>query len=280
MSWHCSDFAGWKKIHAEVSGGYEGVFHLHDTKDHRSGRHMAKSMLGILQLCPGARLGASSTDPVSGLFGPLVDVPDGFVDSGRQEVEKVHCEICGFFVNPVNHVFRCRASTLKRSARKELLGDAVHMLDVKVLVTNTEVAEKMYTIVASRYASKTGQAAYMRAIGIDLGHKRSEKDLSNEFERDYIDKHRGPYLKYLSAGLGIPLSCLDEFYSCFSGVLDPTGNSKRQVVGSPVVKFRDKFEFYGFLVVMWLSVLGMLSLIGFMTVKVIGWPTYDKVYVG
>jgi len=253
-----------ERVYADVSGGVEGVFHLHDTKDYRTGRHMAKALLGILQLCPDARLGSSHGDVDSELFGTLsVELSEGKLSD--RKAEKVLCKKCGFYVNPVNHVFRCRVVVPARDAKKELLGDAIHMLDVKLVVTSSVVSSDVYTIVVAKYASKAGQASYMRAVGVDVGCVRGDRDLSNEFERDYLTKYRRQYLDYLAAELGTSLKSVGNCYELLSKESRVVKRVMRREKGF-ATGFWVKIKLLVFLFTVWIGIIGgaVLGLWGFL----------------
>jgi len=127
---------------------------------------------------------------------PLV-VPIGVVSG------KVQCDECGFLVNPVNHVSRCKVQSVGRLEhhvqnrqvwdcveKLARFGDMVHKWDVNVALRAQGVDWPEVESRSQEYISAEAQTAYMSQLGASVprfssdGH--SPRKISSSFEASYL----------------------------------------------------------------------------------------------
>lgn len=117
---------------------------------------------------------------------------------------KVTCLRCGFLVNPVDHVSRCKIGG--HSERSEFdyrswIGDAVHALDVRRVfeLLETKGAAEFKTPAErhgayQKYTSSKGQREYIETVNLQ-NPDISDKRMATEFETLYTGEFRRNYLK-------------------------------------------------------------------------------------
>jgi len=116
--------------------------------------------------------------------------------------KKEYCTRCGFDVLPDGHELRCKPFVPKDiKARLELVGDAMHALDVKVAIALSSCPHDQMTVVAAKYMSAVGQRRYLVHVGIEVAIELNVHSAGSEFERRYFGDFRSGYLRWLSARL-------------------------------------------------------------------------------
>jgi len=123
---------------------------------------------------------------------------------------KVLCEKCGFRVNPVGHVDRCKPVVAVDPVRKSMmrrlawLGDAAHHSDVRRHLLLTGVPDQELEAEAQRYITQRAQAEYYDrvpwpehpALGPSVEYR------SMAFEANYYGSFRQGYLDVVLYGEG------------------------------------------------------------------------------
>jgi len=116
-----------------------------------------------------------------------------------------HCDVCGFTVVLDGHGDRCRVQVAFTSdeMRAAWLGDAMHALDVRVLISNTALSIKNTTLVSQEYLSAVAQRRYLATMDESYEElsSRSNHTWSTKFEMLYYGSFRSKYLLWLQAEL-------------------------------------------------------------------------------
>lgn len=198
-----------------------GLTHVEYGGAMRSGLELSSEMLGLAFMGDAMRLGASLEDAVLDLetvasgvatryYSPIGKKGKAVCSQCRKVVtpqehsdcvvrERSFCECCKCMVVTEGHAGRCILPKVKNPAL-ELVGDAMHALDVKV-VAITYCDKSQYSQIAGELMSAKAQKRYLQQVGVDLGKKASDHSWGSEFERRYCGAFRGDYLKLLGVGL-------------------------------------------------------------------------------
>jgi len=183
-----------------------------DVKNVRSGRDVYAEVLGLLELCGDARVGSefgvgsysqdSSVLAIPGLKTGGISMSGGDVVRSEHGVAgKVYCAECTFNVNPSGHAKRCR-KVRHRDPVAELVGDALHSLDVKALVVSMFPVGTHYTEIVKRYMVSSSQRWYLLEVRPDLKNQpHSDHTYANVFESMYHGEFRVNYLCWLKRDL-------------------------------------------------------------------------------
>jgi len=132
-------------------------------------------------------------------------VPEGVCIGDDSRKTKVKCARCEFMVNPVGHQLRCRIPAVKEPGeeRKALIGDALHALDVKILIAGWSSDVKAMTVRTIEYTAATAQRDYLAMVDPGAcGADRSNHTWGTAFEVRYRGKFRYDYLLWLTRELG------------------------------------------------------------------------------
>lgn len=117
------------------------------------------------------------------------------------------CDECGFRVlKSEGHRERCRLPNTVMPAMRDdaWIGDALHVLDVRVAIQDAGVDSAKATVLAVSYLSASAQARYMREFYPDPGDcEASDRVLSARFEAGYVSRYRDAYLVWLRKQLGL-----------------------------------------------------------------------------
>lgn len=177
------------KISVQFRDVMPGILHCEEAGIERSGAVVVKELLGLLEMNPNYRIGASyGTIP-----GP-----------------KVKCDVCGFVVKAEGHAERCRLPRTRRPI-SELIGDAMHSLDVKLCMALSRSPGVHHTELAKKYLSAVGQKKYLLTqTGVRLDNKASDHTWGSEFETRYAGFFRYNYLEWLSVEEDVPFDMLLE----------------------------------------------------------------------
>jgi len=141
------------------------------------------------------------------LYKALIDIATanpsariGVEQSVSEQVEvrtKKYCSVCGFFVVADGHVDRCRVPVV-RDPGAELIGDAVHAMDVKVCLVRAMPSGTKYTEMAKSFLSASAQKAYLQGVEPEAClQSSSERTWSTAFEVSYCGDFRLSYLEWL-----------------------------------------------------------------------------------
>jgi len=184
---------GMHKARVSLRAVAPGLYHLEEKKEEMYVRDLVNEMIGVVKLEPMAQIGSS--DPSQdGLRAMQLAMDKG----------KEHCADCGFMVNPVGHAVRCRVpGAVVRNARLELVGDAIHALDVKLAVVCSNTLDSQLTIVSAKFVSGPAQKEYLQVVDPEAVQGRSIGSWASEFERRYHGEFRAAYLQWLHARLAL-----------------------------------------------------------------------------
>lgn len=119
--------------------------------------------------------------------------PGGHVVCSVRETK--YCNLCKMEVVSEGHELRC-AVVLEKDARMELLGDAMHALDVKLMAVRCAKPEELSKF-AEKYMCASAQKAYLQREGVNLGEGLNDHSWGSEFERCYHGEFRKKYLGWL-----------------------------------------------------------------------------------
>ena len=171
----------------------EGLLHCEEGDSEVLVRDVVAEMHGLLLMDEHMRVGAEETVMASG---------------------KVFCQVCRTMINPVGHVFRCRPQRIRRPVA-ELLGDAVHALDVKTLLVMALPYGAHYTEHSKRFLVASAQRQWLESVGVKLPVGYSDHTWASEFESRYHGPMRRAYIAWLAGELQVPVDV------AFQSVADP-----------------------------------------------------------
>lgn len=157
-----------------IRAASEGCFHVERSLRSVSGRSIYMELLGLIAMNPLSRIGVESSG-----------------------VERFYCERCKYLVVKDGHELRCTVP-IPADPVGDLVGDARHALDVKLLLSVGCPNGSKLTVLSVNYLSSAGQRSYLepRFPGI-IGKNRSDHSWGSAFERQYCGVFRQEYLEWL-----------------------------------------------------------------------------------
>jgi hypothetical protein len=112
----------------------------------------------------------------------------------------VYCDKCKFIVKEEGHEGRCQpkkdSAEVAIDKRKSWLGDARHMLDVRLVLCSLDIPDAELTTECVKYIRGEAQAGYYRSLP-EFPHElkeASDKVVATAFEANYFGEFRKQYL--------------------------------------------------------------------------------------
>jgi len=128
-----------------------------------------------------------------------LDCPTGNVS------EYALCTVCGFNVKVEGHINRCRIQPHNVVSNEQVklawIGDAIHVLDIRILLLASSVESKNLQFMAESFISRTAQKEYLLSVGVSLPSTSTNHDWSTVFESMYHGEFREIYLEWVKRKL-------------------------------------------------------------------------------
>jgi len=180
----------------------QGFFHCERSDEVIDGKDMFALLLGLVEMWPDARIGSGGFSWVNcSRCGKYVQPIAHVCRPDTAGKSKVWCDRCCCFVVGEDHEKRCRPK-ISRDVGRELVGDALHGLDVKMGLVYSLLPGMQLTEVAKEFVSASAQRNYLQSVepGL-LPEGCSDRQWSNLFESKYDGVFRDKYLDWFSAEL-------------------------------------------------------------------------------
>jgi len=200
--------AGLSRHSYAIRAAGQGFFHCELVNEVFSGKDTNSALIGLVEMDAKARIGVARVEYCHCFHCCEMVDPVGHVCDGvRRDEEdkgkgvKVWCDKCQCNVKPEGHYFRCRPK-VSRSISRELVGDALHALDVKMALAYAAPVGTHLTEVAKDFVSSSSQRAYLERLEPEaLPHGCSDRRWSNLFESRYSEQFRWDYLHWFEGEL-------------------------------------------------------------------------------